>query len=199
MAQFWQGTLKEQHLTVAAGLAEKDNNPGTLRLLHGLRGSWRLEQGDWALAEGSFHEAVRMARERRLPDAHSEAGLALAKFHLNQLGKSDEALQEVERLGVQRDPQHRYLAMLWRAIGNHAQAEMHAFAAHKWAWADGEPYVHRYELTKTTELLQEMNIRIPGLPPYDPAKDEPFPWEPAMRAAIAKLRAEKEAKKQKPD
>lgn len=32
------------------------------------------------------------------------------------------------------------------------------------------------------------------LPPYDPAKDEPFPWEADVRAAIEKLRAEKEAK-----
>ena len=66
--------------------------------------------------------------------------------------------------------------------------------AYRWAWADGEPYVNRYELTKTTELLEQMNVPIPDLPPYDPAKDEPFPWEADVRAAIEKLRAEKEAK-----
>ena len=71
---------------------------------------------------------------------------------------------------------------------------LRALAAYRWAWADGEPYVHRYELTKTTELLQQMNVPIPNLPPYDPAKDEPFPWEADVRAAIEKLRAEKEAK-----
>ncbi len=32
----------------------------------------------------------------------------------------------------------------------------------------------------------------PGhLPPYDPAIDEPFPWEADVRAAIEKLKAEK--------
>ena len=30
------------------------------------------------------------------------------------------------------------------------------------------------------------------LPPYDPAKDEPFPWEDDVRAFIEKLRAEKD-------
>lgn len=71
--------------------------------------------------------------------------------------------------------------------------------AYRWAWADGEPYVNRYELTKTTELLQQMNVPIPNLPPYDPAKDEPFPWEADVRAAIEKLRVEKAANNEKRD
>lgn len=82
---------------------------------------------------------------------------------------------------------------IWLAIGDPAQAEKHALAAYKWARADGEPYVHRYELTKTTELLKVMNVPNPNLPPYDPAKDEPFPWEADVRAVIEKLRGEKEA------
>ena len=55
--------------------------------------------------------------------------------------------------------------------------------------------MNRYELTKTTELLQQMLVRIPNLPPYDPAKDEPFPWEADVRAAIETLRAKKEAER----
>ncbi|MCA8995266.1 MAG: hypothetical protein KDA88_25050, partial [Planctomycetaceae bacterium] len=69
----------------------------------------------------------------------------------------------------------------------------HAVAAYKWAWADGEPYVRRYELTQTTELLQQMNLPIPNLPPYDPAKDEKLPWEDDVLAAIEKLKAKKAA------
>jgi len=57
--------------------------------------------------------------------------------------------------------------------------------------------VNRYELTKTTKLLQQMNAPIPNLSPYDPAKDEPFPWETNVRAVIEKLRVEKEAEKPK--
>lgn len=54
--------------------------------------------------------------------------------------------------------------------------------------------MNRYELTKTTELLQQMNVEIPDLPPYDPAKDEPFPWKSDIRATIEKLKTEKEAR-----
>lgn len=123
-----------------------------------------------------------------MPD--SETGLALAKHHLGQLASPRE---EAGRLAQLRDPAHRLLAQIWLALGDPAQAKHHALAAYQWAWADGEPYVNRYELTKATELLRQMNVPIPNLPPYDPAKDEPLPWEADVRAAIEKLKAEKEA------
>ncbi len=192
--QFWQGSLQEEHLTAAATLAEQDGNRVTVRRLHGLRGAWRLEQGDWALAAASFDPAVTLARERRLVDEESETGLALAKHHLGQL-TGDAARSEAERLAQLRQPAHRTLALLWLALGDTDQAQHHALAAYRWAWADGEPYVNRYELTRTTELLEQMHVPIPTLAPYDPAKDEPFPWEADVRAAIEKLRAEKEIEK----
>lgn len=195
-AQFWQGTLTEDHLTRAANLAEKDNNRPTLRELHQLRGAWRLEQEDWPQAAAGFGEALRMARERRLVDEESETGLALAKFHLDRLTE-DDARSESERLAGLRRPAHRYLAMLWLAIGDADEAERQALAAYEWAWAQGEPYVDRYELTRTTELLEQMNVPIPPLSPYDAEKDEPFEWEADVRAVIEELRAEKEAREAK--
>jgi tetratricopeptide (TPR) repeat protein len=194
--QFMQGTLQEDHLTAAATLAEKDLNRSNVRDLHTLRGSWRLEQGEWALAASSFDQALTMARERRLVDGTSEAGLTVAKFHLHQLTGAD-ARSEAERLAQLHQPSHRYLALLWQAIGDLDQAKHHALAAYKEAWADGEPYVYRYELTKTTGLLNELGVPVPDLPPYDPAKDEPFPWEAEVRVAIEKLRAEKEGHEEK--
>jgi hypothetical protein len=62
-------------------------------------------------------------------------------------------------------------------------------------WADGEPYVHRYELNKARALLEALEVEIPDLQPYDPAKDEKLPWEDQVVAAIEKLKAENEAKK----
>ena len=44
-------------------------------------------------------------------------------------------------------------------------------------------------------VLNELSAEIPNLPSYDPAKDEKFPWEDKVAAAIEKLRAENEAKK----
>ncbi len=189
--RYWQGTLQEEHVAEAERLAADGKYRLAIRSLHGLRGAWRLEQREWELAAASFAEGVRMARESSLTDAESETGLALAKHHLGQLA---EPRREAERLTQLRKPAHRLLAQLWLALDDPAQAKPHALAAYKWAWADGEPYVHRYELTKTTELLQQMNVEIPKLPPYDPAKDEKLPWEDDLAAAIEKLRAEKEAK-----
>lgn len=137
-----------------------------------------------------------MARESEIPDADSETGLALAKAHLGHLTDS-RAREEVERLERLREPAHRYLAMLCQAIGDLGQAKKHALAAYKWAWADGEPYVHRYELDKTIELLDELGVPIPDLPPYDPSKYEPFDWEVKIRALIEERKAEREAQEKK--
>lgn len=190
--QFWQGKLQEEHLTTASKLAKADNNRLVFRELHRLRGSWRMEFDDWKQATASFHDAVRLARERRLVDAESETGLALAKYQLGQF-TDDEARREAERLAELRHPAFRYLALLWRAIGDIDQAKEYALKAYRWAWADGEPYVFRYELTKSEELLKEMNVPIPIFPPYDPEADKPFPWEAEVRALIEKIRATKEA------
>ncbi|HEX5705207.1 MAG TPA: SIR2 family protein [Pyrinomonadaceae bacterium] len=193
-SQFWQGSLKQNHIDEATRLAELDSERITLRDLHRLCGTWRLEMGDWALAASRFHEAVSMAREKRLTDEESEAGLALAKFHLGQFSKI-EARHEAARLASQRNPNHRFVAMLWHLIENPEEAEKHALAAYKWAWSDGEPYVNRYELTKTAELLTSMKVPIPVLSPYDPSKNQPFIWEPAVREAIDKLRAKKKTRR----
>jgi hypothetical protein len=194
--QFQQGTLMKSHLEAIAPFASTDSNRRYLRRTHRLYASWYLSQSDYPQALASFHDAVRMARERRLVDAASETGLALAKHNLGLL-TGEEARSEAQRLAQLRQPAHRYLAMLWLAIGDRAKAEYHALAAYRWAWADGEPYVHRYELTQTTELLNELGLPIPKLPPYDAANDEPFRWEADVRAAIEKLKAEKEAKTKK--
>jgi hypothetical protein len=194
--QFWKGELREEHLALAERLANEGKNRLDIRRLYYLRGMWRLEQGEWALATASLQETVRMARERGNHDVAAETGLALAKFYLGQL---TDPCYEAEQLAQARKPAHRLLADLWLAIGNHEQAQKHALAAYQWAWADGEPYVNRYELTKTTALLQQLGVPLPKLPPYDPAKDEKLPWEDAVAAAIEKLRAKKEAEKRKVD
>jgi hypothetical protein len=153
-----------------------------------------LEQGQWALAAQSLHEAVGMARGVEKINALAETELALAKFHLGQL---TDPRREAEQLAQARNPAHQRLAELWLAIGDREQAKKHALAAYKRAWADGEPYVRRYDLNKATALLKQLGTEPPKLPPYDPANDEKFPWEDKVAAAIENLRAEKEAEKNK--
>ena len=192
--QFWKGTLREEHLAAAERLANEGKNRVTIRYLHMLRGEWQLEQGKWELAATSFQEAVRLARERAVPYAEAEIGLALAKFHLGQLADPG---REAERLAQMRQPSHRLLATLWLALGDHEQSKKHALAAYEWAWADGEPNVNRHELTQTTRLLSELGAPIPNLPPYDSVKGKKLPWEDAVVAAIEKLRVEQRAGKTK--
>jgi len=191
--RFWQGDMGEEHLTHAEQLARAGKDRSTIRFLHRLRGEWQLGQGQHALAAESLHEAVRLAREVGQPDGQTEALFALARFSLNQL---HDPCQEAERLPKARKPCHRAIAAaaLWLAVGDRDEAEKHALTAYKWAWADGEPYVRRYELNQARDLLEQLGAEIPELPAYDPAKEEKLPWEDELVAAIEKLRAEKEAK-----
>ncbi|MDH5739761.1 MAG: hypothetical protein OEY77_05495 [Nitrospira sp.] len=200
--QFYQGHVQDTQFEVALTLAEENRDRHTIRVVHRLRGFWLLDQGDWVQAAKSLAQATEMARERRLEDNSSETGLILAKPHLGQFTEAD-ARQEAKRLfDLQGNPRqlltvHRFLAMLWLNLGDFAQAKKCALAYYTKSWADGEPYVYRYHLTKAAELLKQMSVPVPVLPPYDPAKDEPFPWEADTRAAIEKLCLEKEAKKKK--
>lgn len=192
--QFFQGVLKEKLLTNAEYLAKAGKNRGVVRLVLKLRGEWRIEQEQWALAAESLHEAVRMAREIGGNDWSAEAMLSLAKLHLGQLSTpSDEA----ERLAKTKAPPHRWIGEIWFAVGEPEYAKKHALAAYKNAWADGEPYVYRYDLNKSRALLKRLGAEIPNLPPYDPTKDEKFPWEDAVAAGIEELRAEKAEQKRK--
>jgi hypothetical protein len=189
-SRFWQEDMREEDLTRAEQLARSGRSRNSIRALHRLRGEWRLQQGHWALAADSFHEAVRMAREVGGTDATSEARLALAKLHLGTL---DDPRREAEQIVWAGEGDQRALADLWLAAGDHERARKHALAAYTWAWADGEPYVRRYELNKTRALLERLGTPIPDLPPYDPAKDEKLPWEDEVAEAIEKLRVEQKA------
>lgn len=149
-----------------------------------------MERGEWELAAESLREAVSMARAVGRTGASAETLLALARFRLGEL---DDPRREAEQLASATPVSHRRLSELWLAIRDSEQAKKHALAAYKRAWADGEPYVRRYELNKARALLETLGVEIPDLPAYDPAREEKFPWEDDVVAAIAKLRAEKEA------
>jgi tetratricopeptide (TPR) repeat protein len=187
---FCTGTLTETQLTLTEKLARSARNRAVLQEVYHVRGRWRMECSDWELAAESFHEAVRMDHEVGQRAATSEVYLALAKLHLNQLSNPR---QQAQQLAAAKNLDHQALADLWFAIGDLGEAKKHAIEAYKYAWADGEPYVRRYELNKSRALLEQLSVPIPDVPPYDPAKDEKLPWEDELVAAVEKLRAEKSA------
>ena len=188
--RFFRGDLRDEDLTHATDLSKAGKNRRTIRRLHSLRGQWQMERGEWELAAESLREAVSMARAVGQTDAVAETRLALAKFHL---GLIDDPRREAQNLENQSQYAPRALAELWLAIGEQDEAKKHALAAYKWAWADGEPYVRRYELNKARALLETLGVEIPNLPPYDASKDEKLPWEDEVAAAIAELRRQQES------
>jgi tetratricopeptide (TPR) repeat protein len=188
---FWQDQDPRLQIEGALLSAEEIQDRFAIRNLLDLRGLWHARKEEWLQARDAFEEAVHLARERNLSDAISETGLALAKYHLGQLPEVEE---EVERLAQLRRTNHYNLALLCKAIGDLAQAKHHARAAYKQYWGDGEPYVFRYWLERTIELLHQLGEPIPQLPPFDPAKVQPYPWEAEVQAAIDRLNAEKAAK-----
>jgi hypothetical protein len=132
-----------------------------------------------------------MTREAGLYDARLEILLALAWFRLGQL---PDARQEAVRLSSASGRAQLALAELWHALGDAERAAGHARAAYRWAWADGEPYVHAYELGRATDLLNQLGAEIPVLPAYDPAQDPPLAFEGEVRAVIEELREERAAR-----
>lgn len=186
--KLYMGELQENVLANAEKLATEGKSRISIRRLCKLRGIWQLEQGNWQAAVESLHKAVRMAREIEKTDFDAETWLALAKLHLGQLS---EPVGEAELLEQFLEPAFQPLAEIWFALGNHDKARQYALKAYKWAWADGEPYVHRYELNKAAAFLKQLGVEIPLLPLYDQAKDEKLPWEDKVLKLIEHLHMEK--------
>lgn len=185
--QLANGRSVERYVELAQELAERGKVRYVQRRAFAVRGSWYMTRGDWGQASNSLREAVRMAHEVEQIDSVSETQLALAESHLGGLPNPR---ANAEQLSMSQDPSDIDLAELWLAIGDHEEATKHALAAHRRAWADGEPHVRRYDLTRSLGLLRQLRITPPDLPPYDPAKDAKLPWEDAVVEAIEKSRAE---------
>jgi tetratricopeptide (TPR) repeat protein len=184
--RFQRGDLVESLIFDAEKLAREGLAHRTVVQVLGLRGEWQLQQGQFAEAEESFHEAVSRLNEVGLASMYIATNLALAKFHLGRLSSSS---HEIDQLS--KDPAHRALAELWFAMGDHEQAKKHALAAYRSACAVGEPYVYRYELGRARALLDKLGVEVPTPPPYDPDADEKLCWEDEVRATIQKLKQEK--------
>jgi hypothetical protein len=185
---FWKGTLMEEQLVKAENLAFSDTSTKrTARRLHDLRGRWLLEQKNWLSAAESLSSAVRMAHEVGKEDIVAEVRLALAKFHLDNFSVTLAQIEQLAEKCKAYGPANNSLAELWLAAGETERAIKHAIEAYKWAWADGEPYVHRYEMDKAISLLTQLEAVVPILPPYNPKNFEKLPWEYEVEDSIEQI------------
>jgi tetratricopeptide (TPR) repeat protein len=198
-AEYWRAeflyryhSLGEDYLVKAEKIANSGRSRSVTRQLLRLRGRWRLDQGEIDLATDALRETVRLARSAGLEDPTSEALLALARV---ARGHKIHSHVEAERLSAKSQESALTVAKLWQALGEREKAVEHALRAHRWAVADGEPYVRRWELNRTRELLTELGAELPPVPQFDPAKHPSFPWEKDLLTAIEELRAEKKREK----
>lgn len=179
-SRFDQAALTADELNDVQAHGELRGNRFVVRGVHRLRGRMYMERKEWAAAITEFETAVSMARYSGIHGQQDEAQLALARLRLGQLR---DAPAEIERLS----PGHLLLAELRLASGDERRSADHAFAAYREAWADGEPYVRRFDLARAEQLLAELGEDVPALPSYDEAKDRPPPWEERVRGCIADL------------
>ena len=189
------GELNNEELVKAEELNCSAKSALGNRNLCALRGFWSLESKEYEPAKKCLRDAVTHAHKAGKVDRRSEICLAIAKYYLHEL---PDPKHIAEQFTYDLDDScHQALADLWFAIGDRQKAKKHALAAYRWAWADGEPYVRRYELNRSHALLEKLGTLPPKLPPYDPGRDQPLPWEGKVAAAIEELRSEKEAIKPK--
>ena len=189
---FYRGKLTEEILSQAEALAKGSQNRNSVAWLHSLRGDWYLALAKPVLAVESLTEGVRMAREVGGEDARTEALLALARL---RAGENSNTRSETERLSNRQDRAALIVAELWRELGDRKQAVDHALRAHRWAVADGEPYVHRYELDRVRALLANLGVEPLEVPRYDPSKIALYPWEKDIRIFVDRLRNEQDEKR----
>jgi hypothetical protein len=181
---FEQGVHLEQELREIESAGYLYGKRYVIRGVHRLRGRIHMKRAEWVAAAAEFETVVSVARQSGIPSVDDEALLLLARLHLGQL---PDPRAEIERLSANPF----LLAQLWQAAGDRQRAVEHALLAHRYAWADGEPYVRRFVLNEVIEMLGELGVAVPELPPYDPAKDKPLPCERLVEEALAKLRKQK--------
>ncbi|MBL7731705.1 MAG: metallophosphoesterase, partial [Chitinophagaceae bacterium] len=194
--QLYRNRITIKEIENLRRLATAGTNRIVLRRIFWLEGQFHMLEKEWSNAVNSFGEAVRMAREVGIIDNDSYCWLLLSKYKSLKMDKLV-AIEEANQMTKNPKSSFRPLAMLYQALGKREEAIQYAIKAYEKAWASGEPYVDRYELTQTTKLLEELGAEIPVLPPYSPDNDMYFDWEEDVKALVEKVRKENEEKKRK--
>ncbi|HZZ82885.1 MAG TPA: hypothetical protein VFE62_30575, partial [Gemmataceae bacterium] len=185
-SQFFQGVFSDADWHKGHDTALRHRNIKSQHQFLSLRCEWLLAQDQPGPALDAIDEALKIVNRIGTPKPgyHDLRAWALAK-----LGRNADARAELAN-GEQR----RYAAEAWLVLDDREQARACVLSGYRRAWADGPPYIHWYELERCKAILRELGEPEPQLPAFDPAKVRPIPYEAEIRAAIAKLKEEKEAK-----
>jgi hypothetical protein len=184
----WQGANRneiEDILLKAESLIKSRNNIVLRRFFSTIYGELELREGEIDKAISYFAEAARIGNEQGVRDARAWGGLARAYA---AKGNLPDALRII-RDGV---ADHGYsAAVVYLANQQYEEAKEAVLEFYTWAWAQGEPYVRRYELQQAQTLFKRLDVPEPQLPVWDESKYEPFENEAEIQAFIEKLKREK--------
>ena len=64
----------------------------------------------------------------------------------------------------------------------------YALLAYETAWTDGPPFVWWWRLERARQALEQLDVPLPDLPPFDEASLEQVPYEDEIYAFIANMR-----------
>ena len=177
---FREGALTAEPLLAAIDHAHALGERGTERNLHRLAGQWHQSHNQHQQAIDAFSQAIAMAHEVNLRDTDSEARRGVSLCRLGRVQQAQDAAASAER-----DPQHDALATLYLALNQPDQARDHALKGFRQYWANGPPYTWHWPLEECRAVLKALNEPEPVLPPFDPAKHQPFPWEADIHRMLA--------------
>ncbi len=185
LSRFCQGILTDSDWQRGYELAVRHRSLFVQYNYLALRSEWLLTRDESGAALEAIDEALKIVNRTGTPRPkyHDLRAWALAR-----LDRAPEARAELAN-GEKR----RFAAEAWRSLGDLEQMRCCALNAYRWAWGEGPPYINWYGLERSRALLKELGEPEPQLRPFDPSKVQPIPYEAEIRAAIARLKAEKES------
>jgi tetratricopeptide (TPR) repeat protein len=186
VGQFYLGHLTESEWQAGYNLSVEHRNVFATYHFLALRAEWDLSIGHPHRASEAIDRALQITNRLGAPrrDYHDLRAWALAR--LNRPGGARAELASGE--------QRLFAAETYVALGDAERARECALNAYRWAWGEGPPYIHWYQLERSRALLSQLGEPEPQLPLFDPTKVAPIPFEKEIRAAIERLRAARAAK-----
>jgi tetratricopeptide (TPR) repeat protein len=184
-AQFYQSQFTVADWEAGFELTTKHRNVFTMYKYLALKAEWLLEQGEIVVGLEAIDQALAIINKLGSPEPgyHDLRAWALAA-----LGRKSDALLELAK-----GERQLFAAEAYCILGDVRQACECALNCYLWAWGEGPPHIEWYHLQRSKKLLEVLGEPVPVLPPFDPSKVPPIPHEDKIRAAIAELKAKKNA------
>ncbi|GAB5491147.1 MAG: hypothetical protein Phog2KO_13620 [Phototrophicaceae bacterium] len=165
-------------------LNQKAQDTWNKRGILNIRGDLAMREAEYEQAIDYYNQAAQIGNEQGLRDSDAWGGLARAYA---RHGNLKQALNIIEDGVVDH---HFAESVVYMLNGDVEEATESALKFYKWAWAQGEPYVRRWELEQAQAILKQLGVDEPNLPVWDEANYVPFEHEDKVRALLERLKSE---------